>query len=150
MPTWDVLVPPRGHPDPVAGRDGREPLFIRSEESPVSDDSCLFCRIVDGEVPADVVHETDRVLAFRDIDPKAPTHVLVIPRKHLTSLGAAGDDDGSLLGEIMLAARDVARGEGIADSGFRAVTNSGDEGGQEVQHLHVHVLGGRQLGWPPG
>lgn len=116
----------------------------------MSDDTCLFCRIVDGEIPADVIHETDRVLAFRDIDPKAPTHVLVIPRKHLTSLGAAADDDGDLLGEIMLAARDVARSEGIADGGFRAVTNVGHDGGQEIQHLHVHVLGGRALSWPPG
>lgn len=116
----------------------------------MSDDACLFCRIVDGEIPADVVHETERVLAFRDIDPKAPTHVLVIPRKHLPSLGDAEDGDGALLGELMLVARDVARSEGIADSGFRAVTNVGDEGGQEIQHLHVHVLGGRQLGWPPG
>lgn len=111
---------------------------------------CLFCRIVDGEVPADVVHETARVLAFRDIDPKAPTHVLVIPKKHVASLGAAGDGDGELLGEVMLAARSVARAEGIADSGFRVVTNTGDDGGQAVHHLHVHVLGGRALSWPPG
>lgn len=116
----------------------------------MSDDRCLFCRIVDGEVPADVVHETERVLAFRDIDPKAPTHVLVIPRKHVVSLGDAGDDDADLLGEVMLAARDVARSEGIAEAGFRAVTNSGGDGGQAVHHLHVHVLGGRALGWPPG
>lgn len=116
----------------------------------MSDPSCLFCRIVDGGVPADVVHETDRVLAFRDIDPKAPTHVLVIPKRHVASLGAAGDDDGPLLGEVLIVARDVARAEGIADAGFRVVANTGDDSGQAVSHLHVHVLGGRALGWPPG
>lgn len=116
----------------------------------MSDESCLFCRIAAGAIPADVVLETERVLAFRDIDPKAPTHVLVIPRKHLASLGDAEDDDRSLLGEVMLAVRDVARAEGIAESGFRAVANTGDDGGQAVHHLHVHVLGGRSLDWPPG
>lgn len=116
----------------------------------MSDDTCLFCRIVDGEIPADVVHETERVLAFRDIDPKAPTHVLVIPKKHVRSLGHAEDGDESLLGALMLAARDVARSEGVAESGFRAVANAGEHGGQAVHHLHVHVLGGRALDWPPG
>lgn len=116
----------------------------------MTDDDCLFCRIVDGEIPADVVHESESVLAFRDIDPKAPTHVLVIPKRHVGSLGDAEDGDASLLGEIMIAARDVARSEGIAESGFRAVTNTGDDGGQAVPHLHVHVLGGRSLSWPPG
>ncbi|MDX1495771.1 MAG: histidine triad nucleotide-binding protein [Longimicrobiales bacterium] len=116
----------------------------------MTDDRCLFCRIVDGEIPADVVHETDDVLAFRDVDPKAPTHVLVIPKKHVVSLGSAGDGDQALLGAVMMAARDVARAEGIADDGFRAVTNTGDDGGQSVHHLHVHVLGGRGMGWPPG
>lgn len=116
----------------------------------VSDPKCLFCRIVAGAVPADVVLETDRVLAFRDVDPKAPTHVLVIPKQHVASLGAAADDQAGLLGEVMLAARDVAREEGIAESGFRTVANTGDDGGQAVHHLHVHVLGGRSMRWPPG
>ena len=114
------------------------------------DDSCIFCRIVDGEIPADVVRETDDVLAFRDTDPKAPTHVLVIPKEHVPSLGEADDEHSELLGRVMLVARDVARAEGIAGDGFRAVTNTGDDGGQSVHHLHVHVLGGRALGWPPG
>lgn len=114
----------------------------------MTDDHCLFCRIVDGEIPADVVHETDQVLAFRDIVPKAPTHVLVIPKRHVPSLADA--DDAGLLGELMLAARDVARAEGIAEGGFRAVANTGGDGGQTVHHLHIHVLGGRALGWPPG
>jgi histidine triad (HIT) family protein len=116
----------------------------------MSHESCLFCGIVGGTVPAEVVLETERVLAFRDIDPKAPTHVLVIPKKHVASLGAATDDDERLLGEVLVAVRDVARAEGIAESGFRAVTNTGKNGGQEVYHLHVHVLGGRTMEWPPG
>lgn len=116
----------------------------------MSDDTCLFCRVVRGEIPADVVHETASVLAFRDIDPKAPTHVLVIPKKHVASIADAGDGDASLLGEVMLAVRDVARAEGLSEDGFRAVANTGDDGGQAVHHLHVHVLGGRRLDWPPG
>lgn len=116
----------------------------------MSDPNCLFCGIVAGAVPADVVLETERVLAFRDIDPKAPTHVLVIPKQHVASLGAAADDQAGLLGEVMLAARDVARQEGIAEAGFRTVANTGDDGGQAVHHLHVHVLGGRSMQWPPG
>lgn len=114
------------------------------------DADCLFCRIVAGELPADVIHETDHVLAFRDIDPKAPKHILIIPKRHVASLEAAEDGDQELLGAVMLAARDVARSEGIAESGFRAVANTGDDGGQAVHHLHVHVLGGRALSWPPG
>ncbi len=116
----------------------------------MSEDPCLFCRIVSGEIPADVVHETERVLAFRDIAPKAPTHVLVIPKRHLASLGAAEDEDAGLLGEVMMAARDVAVGAGIDESGFRVVANTGDDGGQTVHHLHLHVMGGRAMGWPPG
>ena len=116
----------------------------------MTDEACLFCRIVRREIPADVVYETDRVLAFRDIAPQAPTHVLVIPKGHLASLGDATADDGALLGEVMLAARHVAAAEGVADTGFRTVVNSGAEGGQEVLHLHAHVLGGRRLTWPPG
>jgi histidine triad (HIT) family protein len=111
---------------------------------------CLFCKIVAREISADVVAETDDALAFRDIAPQAPVHVLVVPKRHVESLGAAADDDVELLGELLLLARDVARREGVDASGFRAVTNTGDEGGQDVRHLHVHVLGGRKLEWPPG
>ncbi len=116
----------------------------------MSDQNCLFCSIVAGEIPADIVHDTERVLAFRDISPQAPTHVLVIPKEHLASLGAAGNEDMELLGEIMIAARDVAASEGIGETGFRTVLNTGSDGGQEVHHLHAHVLGGRKLSWPPG
>ena len=110
---------------------------------------CLFCRIVAGEVPADVVHETDRTLAFRDIGPQAPTHVLVVPREHHADAGAVADADPALLAEVMTAAVAVARHEGLA-GGYRLVANTGDDGGQTVHHLHVHVLGGRRLSWPPG
>ncbi|MEM7417629.1 MAG: histidine triad nucleotide-binding protein [Gemmatimonadota bacterium] len=112
-------------------------------------EACLFCRIVEGSIPADVVLETDRVLAFRDISPQAPTHVLVIPKRCIRSVADAADEDETLLGSVLLAARDVARQEGL-DDGFRVILNTGDEGGQTVFHLHAHVLGGRALGWPPG
>ena len=110
---------------------------------------CLFCRIVTGEIPADVVHDGDRVLAFRDVDPQAPTHVLVIPREHHADVAAVADADPALLGEVLQAAVVVADQEGL-DGGYRLVANTGDDGGQSVHHLHVHVLGGRRLSWPPG
>jgi histidine triad (HIT) family protein len=110
---------------------------------------CLFCRIVAGEIPADVVLETDRVLAFRDIDGQAPTHVLVVPRDHHADVAAVADADPALLGEVLQAAVAVARQEGL-DGGYRLVANTGADGGQSVHHLHVHVLGGRRLSWPPG
>jgi histidine triad (HIT) family protein len=110
---------------------------------------CLFCRIVAGEIPADVVLETEHVLAFRDVAPVAPTHVLVVPREHHADVAALADADPGLLTQVMQAAVGVARQEGL-DGGFRLVANTGDDGGQSVHHLHVHVLGGRGLGWPPG
>ena len=106
---------------------------------------CLFCRIVAGEVPADVVAETDRTLAFRDVAPQAPTHVLVVPREHHADVGACAEADPALLGELLVAAADVARAEGLT-GGYRLLTNSGPDAGQTVHHLHVHVLGGRPLG----
>jgi len=111
---------------------------------------CLFCAIAAGRIPATTLHEDEETLAFRDIAPQAPVHVLVIPRKHVGSLDAAGDGDVELLGRLLLCARDVARSEGIAETGYRTVVNTGDEGGQTVGHVHVHVLGGRPLKWPPG
>ena len=110
---------------------------------------CLFCRVVAGEVPGDVVHETDRTLAFRDIAPQAPTHVLVVPKDHHADVGALADADPSLVSEVFAAAVAVARAEGLT-GGYRLVANTGDDGGQTVHHLHVHVLGGRGLSWPPG
>jgi histidine triad (HIT) family protein len=111
---------------------------------------CLFCRIAAGDVPADVVHDGERLLAFRDINPQAPVHLLVIPKEHVASLGDAEDEVGPLLGEILLLARDLALAEGIAEAGFRTVVNTGRDAGQSVDHLHLHLLGGRSLGWPPG
>jgi histidine triad (HIT) family protein len=111
---------------------------------------CLFCGIVAGRIPADVVHQDDQVLAFRDIDPKAPVHVLVIPKRHVASLADAEQADQGLLGTLLLTAAEVARAEGVADAGYRTVINTGDDGGQTVGHLHVHLLAGRPMRWPPG
>ena len=110
---------------------------------------CLFCRIVAGEVPATVVAETDRTVAFRDVHPQAPTHVLVVPRAHFADVGAMAAADPALVADVVAAAVDVARAEGVGE-GFRLVTNTGPESGQSVFHVHVHVLGGRPMGWPPG
>ena len=110
--------------------------------------NCLFCKIAAGDVPADVVHETDRSVAFRDIDPKAPVHVLVIPREHVASLNEALDP--SIVGQLALVAAEIARQEGIAESGYRTVFNTNRDAGQTVFHLHLHLLGGRAMTWPPG
>jgi histidine triad (HIT) family protein len=112
--------------------------------------SCLFCRIVAGEIPAQVIYEDDECLAFRDINPQSPVHVLVIPRKHIASLADASAEDAALLGRLLLAGAHVARDEGLAESGFRTVINTGENAGQSVFHIHVHILGGRQFGWGPG
>ncbi len=110
---------------------------------------CLFCKIVDKEIDATIVHETDDVLAFKDINPAAPTHVLVIPKRHVVSVQELGPEDAELTGKLLEAVRRVASDAGI-DGGYRLVANVGDEGGQTVHHLHLHVLGGRSMGWPPG
>ena len=111
---------------------------------------CLFCRIVAGEVPAAKLHEDDLVVAFRDVAPRAPTHVLVVPVEHIASAAELSEEHGPLLGRLFSVAAEIARREGIAESGFRLVTNSGRAAGQTVDHLHVHLLGGRTLSWPPG
>lgn len=113
-------------------------------------DSCLFCKIADKKIPAKIAFENEDVVAFHDINPQAPVHVLVIPRVHVESVDALGDDQGPLVAKLMAAAREVARATGVAKSGFRLVANTGVDGGQSVYHLHLHVLGGRALGWPPG
>lgn len=115
----------------------------------MSGEKTIFKRIIDGEVPADKVHEDDRCLAFRDVNPQAPTHVLVIPKKEIPSLADAEDDDSDLLGHLLSVARKVAVQEGLTN-GYRTVINCGADGGQSVDHLHIHVLGGRKLAWPPG
>jgi histidine triad (HIT) family protein len=113
------------------------------------DETCLFCKIVAGEIPADVVHETGTTLAFRDIDPKAPTHVLLIPKAHIRDLTEISGEHGDVLADLVLAASHLAETEGL-DGGWRLVANVGPDAGQSVLHLHFHLLGGRQLGWPPG
>jgi histidine triad (HIT) family protein len=112
--------------------------------------SCIFCRIAAGEIPANKVLENEDVVAFHDLDPKAPVHVLVIPRRHIESIGTADDGDAEVLGKVLVACRAVAESCGVADSGFRVALNTGPNAGQSVAHLHAHVLGGRILAWPPG
>ena len=112
-------------------------------------EDCLFCRIVGGTIPADRVHEDDAVLAFRDINPQAPTHVLVIPKRHIASAADLGTGDAELLGRLWETVARIARSEGL-DKGWRVVTNVGRDGGQSVDHLHLHLLGGRAMKWPPG
>ncbi len=111
---------------------------------------CLFCKILAGEIPADVVHETADTLAFRDINPKAPTHVLIIPRRHIERINDIEDADREEIGSLFVAARDIAAAEGLGEDGYRVVMNCNEAAGQTVFHLHLHLLGGRQLGWPPG
>lgn len=111
---------------------------------------CLFCRIVAGEIPADVVHQDERAVAFRDVNPQAPVHMLVIPRDHLESLDEAGLRDEALLGHLLRVAARVANEQGLSEGGYRTVINTGAGAGQSVFHLHLHVIGGRSLAWPPG
>jgi len=110
----------------------------------------LFEKIRDREIPAALVYEDDLCLAFRDIAPQAPVHILIVPRKAIPRVGLAGGEDEALLGRLLLAAGQIARAEGVADSGFRLVVNHGRDGGEAVPHLHVHLLAGRQMAWPPG
>lgn len=112
--------------------------------------SCLFCRIIAGEISTDFVHQDDRSVVIRDINPQAPTHVLVIPKEHLESLDEASQSDEGLLGHLLRVGARVANEAGLADSGYRTVINTGAGAGQSVFHLHVHVLGGRPMNWPPG
>ena len=111
---------------------------------------CLFCKIVSGEIPCDKIHENDKLIAFRDIDPKAPTHILVIPKKHIRSINELEISDQSLAGDILLSAKEIAKIENIESSGYRIIFNTNSDGGQTVYHIHMHVMGGRQLHWPPG
>lgn len=113
-------------------------------------EDCIFCRIVDGKLPAKIVRQDDATVAFHDLDPKAPVHVLVVPRRHIASVNDATDDDAGVMGALFIAAREVAAAEGIGASGYRLVVNTGAAANQTVQHVHMHVLGGRDMGWPPG
>jgi histidine triad (HIT) family protein len=111
---------------------------------------CIFCGIVAGTVPADIVLRTDHAVAFRDLHPQAPVHVQVVPRRHIDDAGALGPGDAEELADILVAARRVAEAEGIAERGYRLVFNVGEDASNSVPHLHLHVLGGRRLAWPPG
>ena len=119
------------------------------EPQPVATD-CLFCRIATGSIPSERLHEDDLVVAIRDIAPRAPTHILLIPRRHIASAAELTEADGPLLGRLFGVAADLARSEGIADGGYRLVSNVGRWGGQTVDHLHFHLMGGRPFDWPPG
>jgi len=121
----------------TAGRDASVP-------------DCLFCRIAAGTIPAEILHDDDLVLAIRDIAPRAPTHVLLIPRRHIASAADLTEADGPLLGRLFAVAAELARTAAIADGGYRLVSNVGRWGGQTVDHLHVHLMGGRPFDWPPG
>lgn len=110
----------------------------------------IFGKIIQREIPADIIHEDEQALAFRDVSPQSPTHILIIPKEPLASLADAQEEDAALLGHLMVVARKVARDEGILEDGFRLVINTGKNGGQTVPHLHIHLLGGRALSWPPG
>jgi histidine triad (HIT) family protein len=111
---------------------------------------CIFCRMVDGEIQPDVVYEDEDVLAFRDANPQSPTHVLLIPKEHIATTNDLDEDNAAILGRLYLAARQVAANEGIAERGYRMVMNCNPEAGQSVYHIHLHLLGGRPMKWPPG
>lgn len=113
-------------------------------------DDCLFCKILEGDIPADIVYESEKAVAFRDINPQAPTHVLIIPRKHIATINDIAESDHELVGSLYAAAAEIAAGEGHADDGYRVVMNCNERAGQSVFHIHLHLLGGRDLSWPPG
>ena len=113
-------------------------------------EDCIFCKIVAGEIPSEIVAEDDKTVAFKDINPQAPVHILVIPKKHIANSAATGAEDEALLGRLIRAGCEVAAEVGVNETGFRLVLNNGRDAGEAVPHLHLHVLGGRSLGWPPG
>lgn len=111
---------------------------------------CLFCKILAGDIPAEIIYESETAIAFRDINPQAPTHVLIIPRKHIATINDIEADDHAIVGSLYAAARHIAKDEGFSDEGYRAVMNCNEAAGQTVFHIHLHLLGGRALTWPPG
>jgi histidine triad (HIT) family protein len=116
----------------------------------MQDTNCIFCRIVEGDIQAEVIREDADTIAFRDLDPQAPVHVLIIPKRHIGSINDVTADDRDMMGALFVAAQDVAQREQIAAQGYRVVMNTGGDAGQSVEHAHLHVLGGRRLSWPPG
>ena len=113
-------------------------------------EDCLFCKIVKGEIPCTKVYEDDKVFSFKDIDPKAPVHILIVPKKHISSLNEITEEDSELIAYIFTVIKKLAKELGVAESGYRVVSNCGEDGGQSVSHIHFHLLGGRTLQWPPG
>jgi histidine triad (HIT) family protein len=116
----------------------------------MAENSCIFCRIAAEDAPSNIIYKDELAVAFADIDPKAPSHILIVPREHMDSLNDAARGDEPLLGHLLRLASKIANQIGIAETGFRTVVNTGDDGGQSVQHLHLHLLGGRKMTWPPG
>jgi histidine triad (HIT) family protein len=112
-------------------------------------EDCIFCKLANGEIPTDMVYEDDRIACFRDADPQAPVHVLMVPKRHIPSLDDLTEEDSDLLGYMMIKIKDIAAGEGL-ENGYRAVINCGEDGQQTVKHLHIHILGKRKMTWPPG
>jgi histidine triad (HIT) family protein len=113
-------------------------------------EECIFCKIVKGEIPCEKVYEDDKVLSFKDINPGAPEHILIIPKKHISSLNEINEDDSMLIAHIFVVAKEIVKKLGIDEAGYRVVSNCGENGGQTVPHIHFHILGGRLLQWPPG
>ena len=111
---------------------------------------CLFCKIRDGEIPSDTVYEDDHILAFKDVNPHAPVHILIVPKKHISTINDLKSEDAEIMGKMLLAAQDIASSEGVAADGYRLVVNTNADAGQTVHHIHMHLLGGRNMAWPPG
>jgi histidine triad (HIT) family protein len=112
--------------------------------------NCIFCKIISGDISGDIIYQDDDVLAFRDLNPQAPTHFLLIPKKHIATINDLQTEDAALMGKLYLAAKRIAKDQGIEESGYRTVMNCNADGGQSVYHIHLHVLGGRNMSWPPG
>lgn len=112
--------------------------------------NCIFCKIINGEIPSQKVYEDDRILAFKDINPAAPIHIVIVPKEHISSANEINDSNNDVVGHIFKVAAALAKENGIAERGYRIVNNCGEEGGQSVNHLHFHLIGGRNLQWPPG
>lgn len=116
----------------------------------MTESDCLFCKIIADEIPADIIHESPDAIAFRDINPQAPTHVLIVPRQHISTINDLAESDTDTVGQLFLAARNIARQEGFAEDGYRVTMNCNAAAGQTVFHIHLHLLGGRNFTWPPG
>ena len=113
-------------------------------------EECIFCKIIKKQIPCDIVYEDDKVIGFKDISPEAPVHVVIIPKQHIADLNSLKQDEAEIIGHIFIVAKEIAKTLGVAENGYRIVSNCGKQGGQTVDHLHFHLLGGRMLKWPPG